>query len=172
MKTFSALLALCEGNPPENRWISFTKASEAELWFFFSLICAGINGCTSNQDGGDLRRHRTPYDVTVMWYQSWYIPDVVFQYKGADELHWNAKVVMVLTVVMSGVASDNKVDIVITRGFQCYHADEICIQLSYKIISWNLPFKKIRCDADYCCVRISGATSDNKVGILTNLMSQ
>ena len=32
----------------------------------FSLICAWINGCVNNREAGDLRRHRTHYDVTVM----------------------------------------------------------------------------------------------------------
>ena len=34
METFSALLALCEGNLPVNRWIPLTKVSDAELWCF------------------------------------------------------------------------------------------------------------------------------------------
>ena len=33
----------------------------------FSLICAWPNGWVNNQDADDLRRHRTHYDVTVMW---------------------------------------------------------------------------------------------------------
>ena len=32
----------------------------------FSLICDGTNGRVSNGNAGDLRRHRTHYDVTVM----------------------------------------------------------------------------------------------------------
>ena len=32
METFSALLALCEGNPPVTDGFSMTKASDAELW--------------------------------------------------------------------------------------------------------------------------------------------
>ena len=32
----------------------------------FSLICAWTNGWVNNRDGGDLRRHRDRYDVTVM----------------------------------------------------------------------------------------------------------
>ena len=46
------------------RWIPFTQASDAELWF--SLICAWTNSCINNRDAGDLRRHRANYDVTVM----------------------------------------------------------------------------------------------------------
>ena len=36
----------------------------------FSLICAWINGWVNNREGGDLRRHRAQYDVTVMIYSS------------------------------------------------------------------------------------------------------
>ena len=32
----------------------------------FSLICVWINGWVNNVEGGDLRRHRSHYDVTVM----------------------------------------------------------------------------------------------------------
>ena len=48
------------------RWISRTKASDAELWFF-SLICAWMNGWVSNREAGDLRRQDAHYDVTVMY---------------------------------------------------------------------------------------------------------
>ena len=33
----------------------------------FSLICVWINGWENNREAGDLRRHRTHYDVIVMW---------------------------------------------------------------------------------------------------------
>ena len=33
----------------------------------FSLICAWINGWVNNGEAGDLRHHRTHYDVTVMF---------------------------------------------------------------------------------------------------------
>ena len=33
----------------------------------FSPICAWINGWANNREAGDLRRHRTHYDVTVTW---------------------------------------------------------------------------------------------------------
>ena len=33
----------------------------------FSLICARINGWVNHREAGDLRRHRTHYDVTVMY---------------------------------------------------------------------------------------------------------
>ena len=34
MEAISALLALCEGNPPATGGFPFTKASDAELWCF------------------------------------------------------------------------------------------------------------------------------------------
>ena len=51
---------------------SRTEASDTEL-LMFSLMCAWINGWVNNREGGDLRRHRTPYDVTVIR-QSWTNP--------------------------------------------------------------------------------------------------
>ena len=62
METFSALLALVRGI---HRWIIFTKASDAELWWVF-FICAWIDSFVNNRKAGDLRRHRVQYDVTVM----------------------------------------------------------------------------------------------------------
>ena len=48
-----------------HRWISHTKASDAEhICFFF--ICAWTNAWVNNRDAGDLRHHRTHYDVIVM----------------------------------------------------------------------------------------------------------
>ena len=58
---------LCgEFNGP--RWIPRTKASDAELWFFF---CVWINGWVNNREAGDLRRYRAHYDVTVMKQSNW-----------------------------------------------------------------------------------------------------
>ena len=48
-----------------HRWIPRTKA----VWrraLMFSLICARIKGWVNNREAGDMRRHRTNYDVTVM----------------------------------------------------------------------------------------------------------
>ena len=58
MKTFSALLALCEGIP-------LTKASGCRT-SMVSLICPWTNGWANNRDAGDLRRHGAHYDVTAM----------------------------------------------------------------------------------------------------------
>ena len=48
----------------DHRWIPFTKASDAELWCFFS--CAWINSWVNNREAGNLSRHRTHYDIIVM----------------------------------------------------------------------------------------------------------
>ena len=47
-----------------HRWIPPQKASDTELWCFF--LRAWTNGWANNLGAGDLRRHRTHYDVTVM----------------------------------------------------------------------------------------------------------
>ena len=47
------------------RWIPRTKASDAELWYFL-WSAPEINGWVNNREAGDLRRHRTHYDVTIM----------------------------------------------------------------------------------------------------------
>ena len=52
-----------------HRWIPHTKASDAVLWCLF-FICAWIKGWVNNREAGDLRRHRTQYDVTVMKFKT------------------------------------------------------------------------------------------------------
>ena len=62
METFSALLALLEGNSPVN-------SPHKGQWhgaLIFSLICAGITGWVNNRKAGDLRRHRAHHHVTVL----------------------------------------------------------------------------------------------------------
>ena len=66
METFSALLVLFwrdihrspVNSPHKGQWRGA---------LMYSLICAWTNCWVSNQDAGDLRRHRAQYDVTVMW---------------------------------------------------------------------------------------------------------
>ena len=58
---FHVIGHLC-GEFTGHRWIPHTKASDAEL----SLRCVWINGWVNNREGGDLRRYRAHYDVTVM----------------------------------------------------------------------------------------------------------
>ena len=71
MKIFSALLALCEGNPPVTDVYhrSPMDAPNKGQWhgaLMFSLICACANGWANNRGAGDLRRHRAHDDVTVI----------------------------------------------------------------------------------------------------------
>ena len=48
-----------------HRWITHTKASDAELWCFL-WSAPRINVWVNNCEAGDLRRHRAHYDVIVM----------------------------------------------------------------------------------------------------------
>ena len=64
METFPALLALCAGNSPVTGEF---PAQRAVTWSFdVSFDRTWINGWVINGEAGDLRRHRTHYDVTVM----------------------------------------------------------------------------------------------------------
>ena len=66
METFSALLALCEGNPSVTG--GFPSHFRPVTWsLIFSLICAWTNSWANNRDTGDSRCHRSHYDVTVMY---------------------------------------------------------------------------------------------------------
>ena len=58
METFSALMAICVGNSPVT---GDFPAQRSETQSFDVL-----NGWVHNHDAGDLRRHRTHYDVTVI----------------------------------------------------------------------------------------------------------
>ena len=51
-----------------HRWIPRTKASDAELWYFF--ICTRINDWVNNREAGDLRRHGAHYDIIVMCWET------------------------------------------------------------------------------------------------------
>ena len=65
METFSALLAIAEGNSPV---IGEFLPQRPVTWNFefFSLICAWTNGWVNNRGTCDLRRHPIHYDVAVM----------------------------------------------------------------------------------------------------------
>ena len=64
MEKFSALLALCEGNPPVTG--GFPSEGQWHGVLMFSLICTWINGWANNWDAGDLRCHHTHYDITAI----------------------------------------------------------------------------------------------------------
>ena len=64
MGTFSALLAICEGDLTVTG--EFPSQRPVTRSFVFSLICFWINGWVNSCESGDLRRHRTHYDFIVM----------------------------------------------------------------------------------------------------------
>ena len=72
METCSASLTFVRGIHRRLRGIhrSQVNSPHTDKWrgaLMFSLICAWTNGWVNNQDAGELKRHRTHYDVTVMW---------------------------------------------------------------------------------------------------------
>ena len=72
METCSASLAFVRGIHGRLRgsYRLPVNSPHTDQWcgaLMFSLICAWTGSWVSNQDAGDLRRHRTHYDVTVMW---------------------------------------------------------------------------------------------------------
>ena len=70
METFSALLALCVGNPPVT--VDSLHKGQWHGTLVFSLICAWTKGWESNQYADDLRRCRTHYDdIPVPVKQPW-----------------------------------------------------------------------------------------------------
>ena len=67
MGTFSALLALCVGIHRSS--VNSPHKGHGRGALMLSLICAWIKGWVNNREAGDLRRHRTHYDVIVMHYR-------------------------------------------------------------------------------------------------------
>ena len=61
METFSAVLAICPGNP-----VNSQHKGQCRGALMFSLICVWINDSVKNREAGDLRWHRAYYDVIVM----------------------------------------------------------------------------------------------------------
>ena len=64
METFSALLALCAGNSPVP--VNSPHKGQWRGTLMFCLIYIWINDWVNNRAAGDLRRHRSHYDVTLM----------------------------------------------------------------------------------------------------------
>ena len=65
MVTFSALLAINAGNSlVTGEFPAQRPATQNFDGFFF--ICVWLKGLVNNREAGDLRRHRTHYDVTVV----------------------------------------------------------------------------------------------------------
>ena len=61
METFSALLAICEGNPPATGGFSSQRPVTRSFDFFF--ICALTSGWANVRDPADSIRNRAHYDV-------------------------------------------------------------------------------------------------------------
>ena len=87
METFSALVALCEGNPlVSGRFPSQRPVARA---LKFALICAWTNNWANNRETGDLRRNRARYDVTVMrTYNDWTTELTVMDKRDLSSFDW------------------------------------------------------------------------------------
>ena len=70
METFSAVLALCEGSSPVTGEFPPQRPVTQSFDVFFDLRLN--KRWSKNRDAGNLRRHRTHYDITVM---SWAVDD-------------------------------------------------------------------------------------------------
>ena len=66
METFSALLALCAGNSPVTGEFPSQRPVTQNFDVLLFLSAPWINGWVNNREAGDLRRHRTRYDVIMM----------------------------------------------------------------------------------------------------------
>ena len=66
METFSALLAICAGNPPVTGGLPSQRPVTRSFDVFFFLSAPGQNGWANNRAVDDMKRHRAHYDVTVM----------------------------------------------------------------------------------------------------------
>ena len=96
METFSALPALCAGNssvtcefPSQGQWRRALK---------FSLICTCTNDLVNNRDAGDMGRHRSHYDATVMFHSFPHCFDLC-QLRSSKCQHINALSVLLVICV-------------------------------------------------------------------------
>ena len=64
METFSTLLAICVGNSPVTGEFLAQRPVARSFDVYFDLRLN--NGWVNNRDAGDLRHHRTHYDVIIM----------------------------------------------------------------------------------------------------------
>ena len=64
MESFAALLAICAGNSPVAGEFPAQRPVTLSFDVFFDLRLN--EGGVNNREAGDLRRHRTHYDVTIM----------------------------------------------------------------------------------------------------------
>ena len=73
METLSALLALCERNPPATGGpVDSPHKEQRRGALVFPLICTWTNGWANNRDASDLRRNRANYDVTCLPVVGWW----------------------------------------------------------------------------------------------------
>ena len=72
METFSALPAMCAGNPPVTGEFPAQRPVTRSFDVFF--MCVEIKCWVNNHEAGDLRCHRAHYDVIVMLWRLVQLP--------------------------------------------------------------------------------------------------
>ena len=84
METFSALLALCEGNSPVTGEFPEQRPVTRSFDIF---ICAWINGWVNNRKAGELTRRRAHYDVTGMIF-------IIMEQRPMNGWKWKTRIVL------------------------------------------------------------------------------
>ena len=131
----------------------------------FSLICAWINGWVNNREAGELRRHRTHYDVTVM------LHDYVTGNEAVQRLpqcqRCNPKeygqinhVVLKMNYAVTKIKQTNSCPYF--KGYISYTylhtVDKFCVSKNFDTFSrTSIRELKIEC----CCMRTIDISSDN-----------
>ena len=93
----------------------------------FSLICAWINGYVNNGEGGDLRRHRAHYDVTIM---------MIWKVRLS---HWDASVgsnlwhidIRLSTKPCHPVSIPGHMASLCHKEFNCWHGTAVLISMDF-----------------------------------------
>ena len=89
METFFALLAICAGNSPVTGEFPAQRPVMRSFDVFVDLHLN--NDWVNNREAGDLRRHRTHYDVTVMKLRlHGYHCQLTWDYRSDVSLNWVA----------------------------------------------------------------------------------
>ena len=70
--------------------VDFPQKGQWRRALMFSLICAWTNSWANNRDAGDLRWHRSHYDVTVMFSNTWRNKSIAWQcWYIVNQTPWN-----------------------------------------------------------------------------------
>ena len=89
-KFLTSLLSLCERNPPVTDGLPH-EASVTQSFDVFFMKCAWTNNWVNSGVAGDLRRHDTHCDITVIWLNQWRQWWKFRQYNDSSLLMWDLR---------------------------------------------------------------------------------